>query len=156
MYTHLVSFGSPPPFPPFPHVSGTKADYSPLATSIYRQANEELKIDGVSIPKDTSFEIVAAVTSMNPLIWGEDVETFDPSRWDRLTEQQSSPYAFAVFSNGPRICIGRQFALYEIKTILVEIIRDFNILEGVEPFTIENPSLTLRPHGMKVRFQRIV
>ncbi|KAH8201123.1 hypothetical protein TruAng_004673 [Truncatella angustata] len=126
----------------------------PPASIIYRQANEGIIIDGVEVPKDTCFEVVAAVTSMNPYIWGENAEMFDPSRWDCLTEVQASPYAFAAFSNGPRICIGRQFALYEIKTILVEIIRSFEVLDDMEPFTIENPGLTLRPHGMKVRFRR--
>ncbi|ETS86108.1 hypothetical protein PFICI_04133 [Pestalotiopsis fici W106-1] len=127
----------------------------PPATIIYRHAGGDVIVDGIHIPKDSSFEIVAAVTSLNPLIWGEDAETFNPDRWDNLTEEQSSPYAFATFSNGPRICIGRQFALYEIKTILVEIIRNFRVLRDVSPFTIENPGLTVRPRDMKVHLERL-
>lgn len=112
-------------------------------------------IDGIPIPKNTAFETVPAVTSLNPLVWGENAETFDPDRWDNLSEEQASPYAFATFSNGPRICIGRHFALYEIKMILVEIVRNFRILGNVTPFTVENPSLTLRPRGMKVRLEKV-
>jgi cytochrome P450 len=76
-------------------------------------------VGSAHVPKYASFEIVAAVTSLNPLIWGEDAESLKPDHWDNLTEEQSSSHAFATFSNGPRICIGRQFAFYEIKTILV-------------------------------------
>ncbi|KAK6215908.1 hypothetical protein LQW54_004088 [Pestalotiopsis sp. IQ-011] len=127
----------------------------PPGSVVYRQSYADVIIDGIPIPKNTAFETVPAVTSLNPLVWGEYAETFDPDRWDNLSEEQSSPYAFATFSNGPRICIGRHFALYEIKMILVEIVRNFRILGNVTPFTVENPSLTLRPRGMKVRLEKV-
>ncbi|KAF7539206.1 hypothetical protein G7054_g2355 [Neopestalotiopsis clavispora] len=53
--------------------------YSP-ATTIYRHAGSKVMVGSVHIPKDASFKIVAAVTSLNPLIWGEDAESLKPDR----------------------------------------------------------------------------
>jgi cytochrome P450 len=92
---------------------------------------------------------------LNPLIWGENAETVDPTRWSRLTEIQRSPYAFATFSNGPRICIAQGFALLEIKTIMVEMIRHYRFISVEKPFTYENPSYTLKPVGLEIRLERI-
>lgn len=115
-----------------------------------------MAIEGVLIPKDTTVDFVPDVISKNPLIWGEDADKFDPARWDRLKEDQLSPYASATFSNGPRICIGKMFALLEVKIVLIELIRNYRFLSVEGPFTVENPSLTLRPCGLKIRLEKIV
>jgi cytochrome P450 len=88
---------------------------------------------------------------MNPLIWGENADAVEPSRWERLTDAQASPYAYQVFSNGPRICIGKQFTAHESKAVLFEIVSKYRVLSVEGPFTIENPSLVLRPRGLCIR-----
>ncbi|KAI0804906.1 cytochrome P450 [Xylaria sp. FL0064] len=128
--------------------------YSP-ATTIHRQAEADIVIDGVMVPKGTAIDMVPSMVMRNPLIWGNDADEVDPTRWSRLVGDQQSPYAFEAFSNGPRICVGRLFALREIKIILFEMVRNFRFVEVAEPFIIENPSLTLRPAGLKVRCQKV-
>ncbi|KAI1316408.1 cytochrome P450 [Xylariaceae sp. FL0255] len=123
--------------------------YSP-ATTTCRQAEADVTLDGVWIPRGTAIDMIPSVAMLNPTIWGEDAEAVDPTRWGRLVGDQHSAYAFEAFSNGPRICIGRGFALREIKAILFEMVRAFQFLEVVEPFKIENPGLTLRPAGLRV------
>ena len=91
----------------------------------------------------------------NPLIWGPNSHAIDPNRWNNLTSEQSNPYAFAAFSNGPRICIGKAFALMEIKTILIELVRNYRFLSVEKNHTVENPNLTLRPAGMEIRLEKI-
>ncbi|RYP81783.1 hypothetical protein DL769_001823 [Monosporascus sp. CRB-8-3] len=124
------------------------------ATTTYRQAVVDETICGTFIPKGTAFDVVPHVTLMNPLIWGDDVDEFDPTRWDRLSEEARSPYAFSTFSNGPRVCPGRSFAFREIKIILVEMVRNYRFLAVEGPFTVENPSLTLRPRGLRVLLEK--
>ena len=111
-------------------------------------------ICGTFIPKDTTFDIVPHVTLMNPLIWGEDVDEFKPDRWENLNEEARSPYAFSTFSNGPRVCLGRSFAFREMKIILVAMVRGYRFLKVDGPFTVENPSLTLRPRGLRVVLEK--
>lgn len=102
-------------------------------------------------------DICPSVTLLNPYIWGDNVDEIDPSRWDpeRLNREQLNPYTFSPFSNGPRICIGRLFSIFEIKLILAEIVRKYRLIDVEKPFTVENPSFTLRPAGMEVRMERI-
>ncbi|KAI1404488.1 cytochrome P450 [Hypoxylon fuscum] len=128
--------------------------YAP-STSHHRQAGKDLIIDGTFVPKDTIFDIVPAMPMLNPSIWGEDAEVADPTRWDRLTPEQASPYAFESFSNGPRMCIGKSYAMMELKIILVELVRRFRFFSVEKPFTIENPGFALRPKGLEVRLERV-
>ncbi|KAK7751740.1 hypothetical protein SLS62_006225 [Diatrype stigma] len=129
------------------------------ATTTHRQAEKDEKICGTFIPRGTTFDIVPHVTLMNPLIWGGDVDAFDPDRWreggNALPEAARSPYAFSTFSNGPRVCMGRSFAFQEMKIILVEMLLEgYRFLRVDGPFTVENPSLTLRPRGLRVVLQK--
>ncbi|KAI1206182.1 cytochrome P450 [Annulohypoxylon truncatum] len=128
--------------------------YSP-STTYHRATSTNIVVEGVHIPAGVLVDLAPSVTLMNPSIWGDDVDNFDPTRWQRLTGEQLSPYAFSPFSNGPRICIGRQFALFEIKYILMEIVRNFRYVSVDNGFTIENPGFTLRPHGLRVRFEQL-
>ena len=53
--------------------------------------------------------------------------SFQPERWitkDRLI-QTYDQYKFPVFQAGPRICLGKDLALYEVKVLLVEVLRCF-------------------------------
>ncbi|KAI1410752.1 cytochrome P450 [Hypoxylon sp. FL1857] len=128
--------------------------YSP-ATGMFRETAVDVTIEGVLFPKGTTFDIIPAVPMLNPHIWGEDVDEFDPTRWDRLSGDRASPYAFVAFSQGPRICIGRPLALMEMKIIFAEIVRNFRILNVEKEFKVENPSPVMRPNGLEVRFERI-
>ncbi|KAK7700988.1 hypothetical protein SLS64_010582 [Diaporthe eres] len=134
----------------------------PPAVWTPRQAYHDLHITGTYIPKGTLFEVVPAVTHMNPLIWGEDAAEFNPSRWDTIggaDDPRSSPFGFEAFSNGPKICIGKKLGLYEIKIALFEMVRGYRFLsvdeEEFGPFTVETPGIVLRPKGMKVRVEKI-
>ncbi|KAI1638104.1 cytochrome P450 [Biscogniauxia mediterranea] len=124
--------------------------YAP-ATTTHRQADVDTVIDGVPIPKGTLLDIIPHVTAMNPRIWGDDVEAFDPDRWDRLADAALNPYSFNVFSNGTRICAGRAFAYEEMKIFLVELVRNFRFLGVEKDYVLENPSFTLQPCGLEVR-----
>jgi cytochrome P450 len=127
--------------------------YAPALTSP-REAEEDVVIAGVPIPKGTMLVMIPAMVQRNPLIWGEDADDFNPDRWDNLSAEAASPYAFNPFSNGPRVCPGRFFAFLEMKAILVELLSKF-VFEPVDknPQAL-NPGLTLKPRGglmVKVR-----
>ncbi|CAJ2513250.1 Uu.00g013690.m01.CDS01 [Anthostomella pinea] len=128
--------------------------YSP-STTYQRGAEHDVVVEGVHIPKGTLLDLCPSVTLLNPLIWGESVDEVDPDRWDSLEGDQTSLYTFSAFSNGPKICIGKLFAMFEIKTILAEMVRNFKFVEVAKPFAIENPGFTLRPAGLEVRLERL-
>ncbi|KAF4946702.1 hypothetical protein FGADI_10906 [Fusarium gaditjirri] len=130
--------------------------YSPTLT-IPWEALEDIDIAGVRIPKGTTVQLVPAVTQLNPEIWGPDVETFNPDRWDRLSGDASSPYAMETFSNGPRMCPGKALALLNMKVLLFGLIREFRIESvGDEEVEFRNPSLTLKSkRPLRFKVQRV-
>lgn len=85
------------------------------------------------------------------------MDTIDPTRWEseRLEAEQLNPYTFSPFSNGPRICIGKLFSMFEIKLILAEMVRNYRFIDVEKPFTVENPGFTLRPAGMEIRMEKL-
>jgi cytochrome P450 len=108
-------------------------------------------IEGVVIPKGTLVMIVPAAPHFNKHIWGPTAEEFDPDRFNDLPKAAQDPYASESFSTGPRICIGKSFALLEFKTILVEFVRKFEFANTgrVEP---QRGGVSLRPlEGLKLR-----
>ncbi|KAH7020347.1 cytochrome P450 [Ilyonectria destructans] len=124
--------------------------FYPPAPNFPRQAIEDLEIEGVNIPKGTMVMIAPAAPQFNPEIWGPTADQFDPDRWDNLPEPARDPYASLAFSNGPRICIGKQFALQEMKAILVELIRKFKFA-NTGPVEPQKSGPSLRPlNGMRL------
>ena len=122
---------------------------------IVREAATDVTIDGVFIPKGTTVMICPQLPQSHPHIWGSDAEAFDPDRWDNLSGNAASPYAFQAFSGGPRVCIGKGLAMLELKTMLIELVKNFNFESVGEDMVLEN-YLTLRPRGgLRVKVQRL-
>ncbi|KAI1470021.1 cytochrome P450 [Daldinia caldariorum] len=136
-----------------------------------REATRDLVIEGVSIPKGTQIDLNIPLVHQHPLIWGPDAPQFDPDRWDRLSGDAATPFAFEAFLQGPRTCPGRNFALVEVKTFLVELVPRWHF-HGIERrggellasgeerlgkgVKLANPSLTYRPADeLLVRFGRV-
>ncbi len=122
---------------------------------IWRQAAQTVIIEGTVIPAGTNVIISPQVPHFHSSIWGSSAEVFDPDRWNSLSAQATSPYAFQAFSSGLRVCIGKGLAMLEFKMILVDIVRCFE-MEAVESkLELEN-YLTLRPRGgLRIRFRKI-
>ncbi|KAH7067184.1 cytochrome P450 [Paraphoma chrysanthemicola] len=130
--------------------------YSPAA-SIHRQAIHDLTIDGVVVKEGTVVDGIWAVGHFNPLVWGEDADEVKPERWypENATAKSQNLYAFQAFSNGPRICIGKAAAMIELKTLFVEMIRQYRFIKVETKPVIENPSLVLKPTQLRVRVGRV-
>jgi cytochrome P450 len=73
----------------------------------------------------------------------EDPEAFRPERWSTGAE----PAAFIPFGGGPRLCIGREFALMEAMLVIAHL-RARVRFQLLQPSTVEPEALvTLRPRG---------
>jgi cytochrome P450 len=121
------------------------------APNFPREAAEEVVIEGVRIPKGTLLMIAPAAPQFNEHIWGPTADQFDPDRYDALPDAATDPYASQAFSTGPRVCIGKSFALLEFKALIVELIQHFAFENTglVEP---QKSGPSLRPlNGMNLR-----
>jgi cytochrome P450 len=103
-------------------------------TLIPRTPTEDgVTLCGTVIPKGTTCLLNPQTIQFNPSIWGPDAETFDPDRHHPDDPRQKEfpdcrdPYAIATFSNGPRMCIGKAFAGLEFKSVIVAVVRAFEL-----------------------------
>ncbi|KAG2101113.1 cytochrome P450 [Suillus discolor] len=87
--------------------------------------------DSISIAKGSLFVIPIEAINRSLAIWGPDAKEFKPDRW--LTEDGITGKAKEVqghrhlltFVDGPRTCLGKDFALAEFKAVLSVLVKNF-------------------------------
>lgn len=98
--------------------------FYPPAGIIFRFNVKEETFKGVTIPAETRLAIPIHLLHRHPKYWKEP-ESFQPERWLGKEHPSSHKQAFMPFSNGPRNCIGYQFAETEVKLLMAHLIRHF-------------------------------
>lgn len=99
----------------------------PSAPLIGRKIFEETRLGDVTIPANTSVVIAPFFLGRDPKIFPNPLH-FDPSRFDVETNnEKNNPYAYIPFSAGPRNCIGQKFAMLEMKSLTVKVVRNFQL-----------------------------
>ncbi|KAJ8748630.1 hypothetical protein K2173_008075 [Erythroxylum novogranatense] len=99
--------------------------YGP-ASEIIRQASRDLKLGNLTIPKDNLVVINVFAIHRNKTHWGEDAEDFNPLRFKNgVSNAAKHPNALVGFSSGPRVCIGQNFAMIEVKTVVALLLQRF-------------------------------
>jgi cytochrome P450 len=119
----------------------------PPVYGLPRVADEDVIFDGYRVPEGERVNVVLYRIQRDPRFFDRP-DTFDPDRWTDEFRQELHDFAYAPFGGGPRICIGRQFALLEAKLALATIGRDYecyflgeNDDDGAPPLS---PQMTLR------------
>jgi cytochrome P450 len=116
----------------------------PPAPGIGREAVNECEIAGYRVPKGAQIALLQWVVHRDPR-WFEGPDVFKPERWDNDLAKRLPRCAYFPFGDGPRICIGNQFAMMEAILILATIAQRFR-LKLAPGFALELlPSITLRP-----------
>jgi cytochrome P450 len=122
----------------------------PPVPSIGREAISDCEILGFHVPKGTQIALVQWAVHRDPR-WFEEPESFKPERWDNDLAKRLRRGAYFPFGDGPRVCIGNQFAMMESILILATVVRRFR-LSLASGYTLRLlPSVTLRPRdGVKM------
>jgi len=90
-------------------------------------------------------------------VWGEDALEFKPERWISETgELRHVPaFKFLAFNAGPRICLGKQIAMVQMKIVAVEILQNYDIKVAKGQKFEPDTSLILKmKHGFKVTINK--
>ncbi|KAK4794954.1 hypothetical protein SAY86_012948 [Trapa natans] len=93
--------------------------------------------DGYKVKKgDGVYNMTYAMGRMKSL-WGDDAEDFKPERWlkDGIFRPES-PFKFAAFNAGPRICLGKEFAYKQMKIVSIALLRFFRFKLADEGRTV--------------------
>ncbi|MGR9046141.1 MAG: cytochrome P450 [Gammaproteobacteria bacterium] len=118
----------------------------PPAYVIGRESVRNCRIGSYFIPKGATLLISPWLLQRDPRYF-EEPDEFKPERWAGTFEEQLPRYIYLPFGGGPRVCIGRHFAMNEALLILATIAQQYRFIwqseQPVSPF----PSITLRPAG---------
>lgn len=91
-----------------------------------RRSTCEMAIDGYRIPSEVPVWLGIRQVHRDGRFY-DSPATFRPSRWDGELTKSIPDFAYAPFGGGPRLCIGRQFALTEAKLALAIIGRNYSL-----------------------------
>ena len=92
-----------------------------------RNALSDVELGGVSIPKGSMIAFSRYALHRNKRYW-DSPEEFIPDRFDLDDyDEKINASAYLPFSSGPRICIGRHFAMMEMIVILCLILKNYKI-----------------------------
>ncbi|GBP54916.1 Cytochrome P450 4V2 [Eumeta japonica] len=84
--------------------------------------------------------------------WGPDYDSFRPERWLDAGALPAHPAAFAAFAHGKRGCIGKNYALMSMKTMIVHILRRYRVFSDITELKLKFGTL-LKPvsgHLLKI------
>jgi cytochrome P450 len=123
----------------------------PPGWALPRQALAQDEIDGVLIPKGATVMIAVYHLHRHPEFWSEP-ERFDPERWREERGEPKHAFAYLPFGLGGRRCVGEDFALLELRTVLARLLQHFRIETDPAHPVVARPQLTLKPaHGVRLR-----
>ncbi len=92
----------------------------------FRVMLRDAAYQGYRIPKGWTVRLEIAGTHEDATVWSDPL-LYDPDRWsaDRA-EQKRRPHSYIPFGGGPRICLGTNFALAEMRVMVALLLRDYH------------------------------
>ncbi|HRZ32888.1 MAG TPA: cytochrome P450, partial [Flavobacterium sp.] len=120
----------------------------PPAYFIDRVNIEEDTFDGLTLPKGSNLLFSVYEIHRHPDFWKEP-EAFIPERF--LDENTKFSKNYFPFGAGPRMCIGNNFAMYEMSLAIIALVEQFEIKEKKDHIQIK-PLITLKPHNAILEF----
>nr|BAJ04401.1 cytochrome P450 monooxygenase [Aspergillus oryzae] len=111
---------------------------------------------GYKLPEESV--VVGALHHLhnNPEVWSNPTR-FDPDRWDTEEVKNRHKAAYIPFATGPRMCIGFNFALQEVKVFLPKLVYRYKFTkENDGPIEYDPMFQLIRPNNLYVRAERRV
>uniref|UniRef100_A0A0E0F994 Cytochrome P450 n=1 Tax=Oryza meridionalis TaxID=40149 RepID=A0A0E0F994_9ORYZ len=103
--------------------------YPPAPIDSQSCATDDTLPDGTLVHAGWSVTYSAYAMGRLAAIWGEDCLEYRPERWlgDDGTFQPASPFRFTVFHAGPRMCLGKEMAYVQMKSIVANVLEEFEV-----------------------------
>ncbi|KAJ4820084.1 hypothetical protein LUZ62_032650 [Rhynchospora pubera] len=129
--------------------------YPPVPVNSAQTLKDDVLPDGTQIKNNWFISYNAYAMGRMEANWGKDCREYRPERWIHAdgTFQQESPYKFTTFHAGPRMCLGKEMAYIQMKSIVASILDRFVMeIDGKRRCPEKVMSLTLRmKDGLPVR-----
>jgi 12-hydroxyjasmonoyl-L-amino acid 12-hydroxylase / fatty acid hydroxylase len=112
-------------------------------------AGDDKLPDGTEVKEGTRVTYHSYSMARMKSLWGPDCNEFRPERW--LSKDgvfiPESPFKYPVFQAGLRVCLGRELALMEMKTVIISVLREFDVEVVLRDFPRFAPGLTASFQG---------
>ncbi|KAK8499378.1 hypothetical protein V6N13_010588 [Hibiscus sabdariffa] len=129
----------------------------PAAAFVTREALEETRIGNILVPKGVCIWTLIPTLHRDPDIWGPDANEFKPDRFiNGVSKACKSPQGYIPFGLGTRLCLGKNFAMVQLKVLLALIVSKFTF--SLSPSYRHSPvfRMLVEPeHGVHIQIQRI-
>ena len=130
--------------------------YPPVPVNSVQARAADVLPDGTAVGAGWFVSYNAYAMGRMESVWGEDARAYRPERWldpaEEGTFRPESPFRYIVFHAGPRICLGKEMAYIQMKSIVASVVEEFELAVdgGYTPRQVA--SLTLRmADGLPVR-----
>ncbi|XP_073298735.1 cytochrome P450 86A22-like [Primulina huaijiensis] len=115
---------------------------------------DDILPDGTFVPAGSSITYSIYSTGRMKFIWGDDCIEFKPERWlsgDDKKFQPKDQFQFVAFNAGPRICLGKDLAYLQMKSIAAAVLLRHRLKVAPAHKVDQKMSLTLfLKDGLKV------
>lgn len=109
------------------------------ATVGMRRTTEACELGGFALPQGVTVIFSQFVTHRDPELYPQP-DDFLPERWFSI---KPGPYDYIPFSAGSHRCIGAEFAMHEMKTVLATLLQQLRL--AVQPDAALNVNFTMQP-----------
>ena len=111
------------------------------AWAVSRTCPAAAEVSGVPLPAGGHLLCDVLSIHSDSALWGpNDPHSFEPDRFALHSKRE----AFLAFGAGPRACIGRRFAMTEIRAVLFRLLRRFSVRAKSKHLQLNYQS-TIRP-----------
>jgi len=118
--------------------------HAPVQGTFRLAPNYNTTVGGVILPPNTQIWSSIHEVHMSDDHW-TNPEKFDPDRFGPGSKVK--PFTFIPFTAGPRVCIGKHFAIMEMKVLLTKLLNDLQIADArpEEKHLEKETNLTVKP-----------
>ncbi|VAH88325.1 unnamed protein product [Triticum turgidum subsp. durum] len=129
--------------------------YPPVPVNFLRAEAADVLPDGTAVGAGWFVAYNSYAMGRMESVWGEDARAYRPERWLDPAEgtfRPESPFRYMAFHAGPRICLGKEMAYIQMKSIVACVLEEFELAVDGAYRPRQVTSLTLRmADGLPVR-----
>lgn len=130
--------------------------YPPVSV-VSREALKDMKFGEIEVPKGVNIWTLVSTLHTDPENWGPDSYSFNPKRFEKgITGACKLPHLYMPFGVGPRVCLGQNLALVELKILIALILTNFSFTLSPNYKHLPTLKLVIEPaHGVNLVFKKL-